>query len=385
MIHKHIDNKTIVKLQNNYTIKRMGEDRMASIAKYMELVNWVKEKIRRNELKVGDKLYSEHEFSRKFQMSRQTVRHGISVLERENIVERRQGSGTFIKNTSLNKPNKHKNVAVVTTYVDSYIFPNIIQGIENVTSREGYNAQISFTRNSHQKEAEVLKNILEKDNIDGIIIETTKSAIPNPNLHLYNEIIRRKLPILFLNCYYPQLNIPHVSMDDTEVGRTAVNYLIESGHRHIAGIFKSDDYQGYLRYSGYRKGLSHHGIKVKDENILWLDTEDQRHMEDNTQRILRRLQGCSACVCYNDEVAFAIVDICTKHGISIPEQLSIISIDDSNLAELCEVPLTSVGYSFMEIGKTVAENLLKMIDDEDFDGRKEFEPRITVRESVKRI
>lgn len=356
---------------------------MASTAKYMELVYWVKEKLRQNELKAGDKLYSEHELSRRFQMSRQTVRHGISVLERENIVERRQGSGTFIRNGTETKRERHRNVAVVTTYVDSYIFPNIIQGIENVTSKEGYNAQISFTKNSHQKEAEVLKNILDKDNIDGIIIETTKSALPNPNRKLYDEIIRRKLPILFLNCYYPRLHIPHVSMNDTEVGRMAVNYLIESGHRQIAGIFKSDDYQGYLRYTGYMMGFAEHGIKVADEHILWLDTEDQRHMEDNTSRILRRLQNCTGCVCYNDELAFAIVDICIKNGIQIPEQLSIVSIDDSNLAGLCEVPLTSVGYSFMEIGRTIAENLLRMIEEDGFDGTCEFAPKITVRESVK--
>jgi GntR family transcriptional regulator of arabinose operon len=358
---------------------------MAETTKYMELVNWVKEKVRTNELKTGEKLYSEHEFSRMFHMSRQTVRHGISILEQENIVERKQGSGTFIKDAAGTKREKTGNIAVVTTYVDSYIFPNIIQGIENVTSAKGCNAQISFTKNSHRKEAEVLKNILEKDNIDGIIIETTKSALPNPNLALYEEMIRRKLPVLFLNCYYPQMNIPHVSMNDKEVGRMAVNYLVEAGHQKVAGIFKSDDFQGHLRYCGYRTGLSENGLPVMDEHVLWLDTEDQRHMEDSIPRVLRRLQDCTACVCYNDEVAFTIVDICRKRGIRIPEELSIISIDDSNLAELCEVPLTSVGYPFMQIGRTIAENLLRMIGDDTFDGTKEFIPSITVRESVKRL
>ncbi|NLU52903.1 MAG: substrate-binding domain-containing protein [Clostridiaceae bacterium] len=358
---------------------------MAKTPKYMELVNWVKEKINQNELKPGDRLYSEHEFSSMFNMSRQTVRQGISVLERDNIIERRQGSGTYVKDIYASDRQKTMNIAVVTTYVDSYIFPNIIKGIEDVTSKAGYNAQISFTYNSHVKESEVLKNILEKNNIDGLIIETTKSALPNPNLEYYHEILKRKLPILFLNCYYPGLNIPHVSMNDREVGLMAANYLIECGHEKIAGIFKSDDYQGHLRYAGYRKGMADHGLQVMDEHILWLDTEDQRHMADNVDRILRRLQNCTACLCYNDEVAFEIVNICLKNGIRIPEDLSIISVDNSHLANLCEVPLTSIGYPFLEIGKAIAENLLKMIDDPSFNGMKEFTPSITVRESVKKI
>lgn len=358
---------------------------MTKTAKYMELVNWVKDRIKQNEIKAGDRLYSEHEFSSMFNMSRQTVRHAISILERENIIERRQGSGTYIKNLYETEHQKTMNVAVVTTYVDSYIFPNIIKGIEDVTSRAGYNAQISFTYNSHARESEVLKNILEKNNIDGIIIETTKSALPNPNLQYYQEIIRRKLPILFLNCFYPNLNIPHVSMNDTKAGLLAVNYLIECGHQKIAGIFKSDDFQGHLRYSGYRKGLADHGLQVMDEHVLWIDTEDQRHMDDNVTRILRRLKDCTAVLCYNDEVAFALVDICLKNGIRIPDDLSVISVDNSHLVNLCEVPLTSIGYPFLEIGKTIAENLLQMIDDPSFNGMKEFTPTITVRDSVKRI
>ena len=114
------------------------------------------------ELKPGDRVESEHQLCAHFRVSRQTVRHAIALLEEEGIVERRRGSGTYIKATVnvQEKEEKTMQVAVMTTYVQKYIFSSIIQQIENELSRAGYGLQISFTNNAVEKERFVLKNIL---------------------------------------------------------------------------------------------------------------------------------------------------------------------------------------------------------------------------------
>lgn len=356
-----------------------------NIPKYVELVNWVKEKVEAKELKSGDKLYSENELSSMFSMSRQTVRHGISKLEQEGIVERIQGSGTYICNKFKYDNPKTLNIAVVTTYVDRYIFPNVIKEMEKVISGAGYFTQIAFTYNTLERESSILQTFLNNNIVDGIIVEPTKSGIPNPNIELYHEIIDRKIPTIFINSYYPNLDLPHVAMDDTKAGLIAVNHLIELGHTNIAGIFKADDRQGHFRYSGYVNGLLNAGLKIHDDNIVWIDTEDTNHMEDNEQRILKRLKGCTGCVCYNDEVAVSVVEICKKNNISIPEQLSIVSIDDSDMAARCDVPLTSVAYPITELGKKSAQNLLYLIEDDRFDANYDFTPTLTIRNSVKKL
>ena len=61
------------------------------------------------------------------------------------------------------------------------------------------------------------------------------------------------MPILFLNTYYPELDVPHVSLNDTEAAKAAVNYLIGRGHKNIGAVLKLDDGQGRLRYLGYLK------------------------------------------------------------------------------------------------------------------------------------
>lgn len=355
------------------------------VAKYIELVNWVKDKVETKEFKPGDKFYSENQLSSMFSISRQTVRHGISKLEQQGIVERIQGSGTYICNKPIAPRVKTMNIAVVTTYVDRYIFPNVIKEMEKVISDSGYFTQIAFTYNTLEGESTILRKFLESNNVDGIIIEPTKSALPNPNIKLYEEIIDQGIPVLFINSYYPDLSLPHVAMDDRKAGLMAVNHLIEAGHTNIAGIFKADDRQGHFRYSGFMRGLLDAGLSIHDNNIIWIDTEDTNHMGDNERRILRRLKGCTACVCYNDEVAVAIVEMCKRNLISVPEDLSIVSIDDSDLAVNSELPLTSVAYPIKELGKKAAENLLQLIEDSDFDATFDFSPTLTIRNSVKRI
>ena len=355
------------------------------VPKYTQLVNWVKTKVETKELKPGDKLFSENQLSSMFSMSRQTVRHGISKLEQEGIVERIQGSGTYICNKVKQDTPRTFNIAVVTTYVDRYIFTNVIKKMEKVISDAGYFTQIAFTYNTLEQESSILTNFLNKNSVDGIIIEPTKSSLPNPNIELYQEIIDRKLPTVFINSFYPNLNLPHVSMDDQKAGFLAVNHLIEAGHTRIAGIFKADDGQGHLRYAGYINGLLRAGLKIHDDNIIWIDTEDMNHMEDSEKRILSRLNGCTGCICYNDEVAVSVVEMCKRNNISIPDQLSLVSIDDSDLAAQCEVPLTSIAYPIAELSVKAAQNLLQLIEDYRFEANYDFTPTITIRDSVKRI
>ena len=354
------------------------------ISKYLTLVNWIRNKIENGEIKYGEKLYSENELSSMFGMSRQTVRQALNVLVQEKYVESRQGSGTYVVYTPFARHEPTMTVGVVTTYVGAYIFPQIIRGIETVLTRSGYSMQLSFTHNKVQNESRALRSMLEKG-IDGMIIEPTQSGLPNPNLETYREIQRQDIPVLFINSYYPEIKIPHVSLNDYEAGMLATNRLIRAGHRQIAGIFKSDDNQGHLRYAGYLEALLKAGLEIRDENVLWYSTEDIPDFSGEPERVLRRVKGCTGLVCYNDEIAMKVYDILKTGQIGVPDDLSLVSIDNSELAELCEVPLTSVAHPAEALGETAAENLLRLIGDRHYKATMEFGPEIVERRSVREI
>lgn len=353
--------------------------------KYIELVKWIQTQIVEKKLVPGQKLYSENELKEMFGVSRQTVRHAVSILENDGMLRRVQGSGTYINDNRLANLEKRTRVAVVTTYVDSYIFPRTIQGIENVLLERGYSVQIAFTNNQNSREKTILEDIIRRDEVAGIIMETTKSGIPNPNLYLYQEIRKRRIPIIFINSYYPPLKIPHVSMNDRMAGRRVTRHLISMGHEKIGGIFKLDDGQGHLRYAGYVDAMKEAGLEIDDSRILWIDTEDIKHLEKSKEKMLDRFKDCTALFCYNDEVAFSLIAILEQEGLYVPEDISLASVDDSELAVLGDVALTSVPHPMERLGEKAAENLLKLIKDPSFDATYEFDIHIIERGSVKTI
>lgn len=354
--------------------------------KYQVVIDWINEEIASGRMKLGDRLMSEEKLSEKFGLCRQTIRRATSQLVEESVLTRLQGSGTYVGQLVPHTPKKkHMNVAVVSTYYNSYIFPPTLRGIERTLSDAGYAMWLSFTDNRVERERIILEDILRKNNIDGLIVEAAKGALPNPNLSYYRELQKRNIPIIFFNDMYPELNAPCVRLDDYRITYKATRFLIQAGHKKIAAIFKLDDGQGRRRYSGYIDALREAEIRLNARTTIWIDTDSESNLEEMEEHLFRRIEGCTGVVCYNDEVAVAVIDLALKRNIQIPQDLSIVSIDDSELAEMNKVPFTSYPHPKEILGEKTAQNLLKLIENPAFDGNYLFEPKAVVRDSIRQI
>lgn len=352
--------------------------------KYLALTQWINEQISQGELRIGDKLMSENELRKKFAVSRQTVRQAASILENEGILERRRGSGTYIAAIQPTRQRQTMQVGVITTYLDDYIFPGIIKGIEQVLTQYGYNMQIAITYNKAENEMRILEKILSQD-VDGLIIEPTKSGLPNLNSRLYEKLQSRRIPVVFINGYYQNNLYPYIAMDDMACGRSAADYLLQKGHTKIAGLFKLDDIQGHLRYAGASETLQHQDILLSEDNIVWYTTEDLKDELNGSfaERVLERIKGCTAVICYNDQIAARIIKILAVNNIQVPDDISLISFDNSDLG--VSVPLTTFVHPKEELGKTAAKNILRLIKKENFDANYKFPPLLIEGNSVKAL
>lgn len=359
---------------------------MSRAAKYQKVTEWIYDRIASGSLSGGDRLESENEICALFQISRQTVRHALGILEEEGVLMRVQGSGTYVQKRAVREhaPLSH-TVTIITTYADGYIFPRILQAMVRTLGKAGYSSRIMFTNNQVETERTLLEELLKKNSRDPLIVEPVMSGLPNPNLTLYRKLQAAGIPILFFHSYYPELEIPHVSMNDEAVGKSAAEYLIARGHTKIGGIFKADDGQGRRRYAGYLEAMRRAGLKTKDSRICWVDTQEMREGLKFSTRILERMKDCTACVCYNDELAHLLTIQAQAHGIRIPEDLSIVSVDNSELARLNQVPLTSAAHPLEVLGEKAAENMLRLIEDPDADATYEFDASIESRNSVRCI
>lgn len=328
------------------------------MTKYEKLADKLRFKIISEAYKPGERLPSENEIVTEEKLSRQTVRQALALLEKEGRIARRRGSGSFVINTDV-KREKTKNVAVVTTYISEYIFPDILRGIEQVLSQNGYTPLVSATYNRVDNERDILNMLLNKP-IDGIIVEGTKTALPNPNIDLYQSIKDADIPMVFINGFYPDFKpAVYVVADDRAGGAAAVNLLLRKGRRHIAAIFKSDDIQGHRRYAGYAGALREAGLGIRDDRVLWYTTETRETLIQST--LLKMLGDCDAVVCYNDAVALQVLDILRDSGIRVPEQIAVASFDGSLFGSIASPKLTSLFLKKEEVGRLAAGKLIGLM------------------------
>jgi GntR family transcriptional regulator of arabinose operon len=305
-----------------------------------------------------------------FSVSRQTIRQALSVLVEEGYISKRRGSGSYIRLATEPRPAfQRRTVAVVTTYISNYIFPSILREIVNVLSQKDCIPQLFATNNRYSMERAILQNLLECQP-DGIIIEGTKTALPNPNLDLLQQLLDRKIPLVFINGNYSRLRDAVAVLDDNEGGgKMLVDYLVNKGHRKIAGIFKFDDIQGHGRYAGYTEGLKLNGILPEDDLVFWYSTASYSLMfhEPVITRFIKlwKSKGCTAIVCYNDEIACSLLPHINKYGLSVPGDFSLVSFDNSYLSEISSTRITSLSHGQQNAGGVAAKKLLSIMNGEE--------------------
>lgn len=354
------------------------------MAKHEEISQWLREKIMDGTYAVNDKIPSENELAAKFGYSRQTVRQAIGTLEADGILTRTQGSGTYVNRRAANvRRTVTMRIGVVTTYLDDYIFPGIIHGIEEVLSEHHYTMSLSITHNRQTDEENVLRQMLT-NGVDGLIVEGTKTAFPNVNKMLYQEIADRGIPVVFLNSFYRDCRESYVIMDDVRAGEISAEALIAKGHTRIGGIFKSDDLQGLNRYEGLQHVIKKNGLYLSDHSILWYTTEDLPYLFNGSfdSMILSRFSDVTGLVCYNDQIAASLLRLFHRHKLSVPENYSIVSFDNSLLAGAMSCNLTSIIYPSQEFGHLAAELILKKLADPSCHEQIVMTPEIKMRGSI---
>ena len=127
--------------------RERGGEELERKAKYEEIIEWIRVQIQEGSLVPGDKIPSENELAETFKVSRQTARHAMNVMEMDQMVERRRGSGTYVKEKSLYGGKERlqtKRIALCDSCRrDEYIFPRLVKSIERTLSRAGYTLQIA--------------------------------------------------------------------------------------------------------------------------------------------------------------------------------------------------------------------------------------------------
>ncbi|MBJ6360476.1 GntR family transcriptional regulator [Paenibacillus sp. GCM10012307] len=356
-----------------------------------EILSW----ITTMQFRPHDKLPSENEIAERFGMSRQTVRQSLGELEQEGRLYRVQGKGTFVAEPSTEAQRTSVSggltVGLITTHISDYIFPMIVRGVESEVRSLGARLLLASTDNEKEKERENLESML-REPLDGLIIEPTKSSEGNPNFRFFLALEAQNIPYIMLNERYSDVDAPVLRMDDELGGYMAAAHLLELGHSRIAGFFKTDDNQGVHRMRGFRRAYRERQLPLDPELLLRYSTEekDDKPLEALAALLNREQQERpTAIVCYNDQLAVRLLDVIRQKGLNVPEDLSIVGYDDSNLATATEVKLTTIAHPKIEMGEQAVRMLYQLIEKQSNGGNLTrdivYEPRLVIRSSTRSI
>ena len=362
--------------------------------KYSQVKGWIKSKILDGTYVSKQKINSESELMKQFSVSRHTVRQAIGELVSEGWLYREQGSGTFCSDRTerndMSLTTYKKRIAIITTYISDYIFPSIIRGAEEVISKAGYQVSLFSTNNDYEQEREILKTVISQ-NFDGAIIEPTKSASSSPNLQYYLNLEALNIPYIMINAHYDELEQVNIIMDDEKGGYLQAQHLINLDHRDILIFFKNDDMQGVRRLKGCIKAFRDYKIPVDPNRILGYSTQEKMTKPvEYLKQILQSDIRPTGIVCYNDELVLNLLDVFRERNMVIPDDMSIIGFDDSFLAKISEVKLTTIEHPQTALGKRAAQMVLHMVADKNKRQWHKtesyiFEPKLIVRNSTKAI
>ncbi len=332
--------------------------------KYKLLADLLRESLLQNTDKAGYKLPTEAELCQRYHMSRQTVRHALRILSEEGLVEKRHGSGTYSTGKTVSGVRR---IALLATFPEDYIFPLILHDAQKVFSDKGYSTTVYATENCIGAEHEILRKLLEQP-ISGLLVEGSKTALPNPNAGLYRRLQSERIPMVFLHgCCAEIGDVPCVSDDNYGGGYQLTGYLIEKGRRRIAGIFKSDDMQGVQRYNGTVSAIRDAGLVIDDRHFSWYDTQtrfemvSQHNMHFLQNYILNRLDNADSVVCYNDEIASLLIRELQNLGRRVPEDVAVVSFDNSFYCRLGPLQITSLRHKNGRMGQIAAEMLIQLM------------------------
>jgi GntR family transcriptional regulator of arabinose operon len=329
------------------------------ISKHQLISRWILESIRSGTIVPGDKLPSESELCTRFTASRSAVRQAIAGLANDGWLKSQKGIGTFcvLKDRPLTM-----DIGLVCFFSSSYIFPRISRGCDEVAHRRGFHILLNQSEYKLDKEREILTK-LQKRGVDGIVIEPVFDGAGPSNVELLAELDRTGIPLILIDNYFPDHGFTRVAMDDRAAGRLVASHLWGKGHRDVGILCDCGYLPKRLRREGAESWLAEAGAAPRAE---WhVSFQGPIHSGDAARALEAFFISAgpkpTAFICTSDEEAMELYKAAERHGVKIPDQLSVASFDNSSLADLPGISLTSVDHPGHYMGELATQLLLERV------------------------
>ncbi|MDO4982991.1 MAG: LacI family DNA-binding transcriptional regulator [Eubacteriales bacterium] len=263
--------------------------------------------------------------------------------------------------------NQSKTIAVIVPTLQNPFFNQVILGIESAASQQGYKLMIFSSHRSVEQERNHINSLLS-NRVSALIIISIDS-----NGDALQKYVACGGRVALLEANFKFKNAILCETDHFFAGQTAVEYLVERGHRNIA-FLTAPLTKSYRRniLIGVTETMKDYGLPFSDDDIFVepLESESDTGIYEFElgkklgQSFLQSSKKHSAIIAINDMTAFGIIQSLSQNGVSIPNQVSVISFDNILFSEMTSPPLTTVELPSTSMGTTICNMLINSLSGE---------------------
>ena len=354
---------------------------------YVRVMDGLKDRIKDEEFDRQTPFTTEEKVTQEYDVSRITAIRALKELEKEGIIYRKQGSGSFVTKNAKNVIEGKKIHKIASPKIDddgkarlvALVLPfnvhlggmmECFKGINEVFNSANCYVNLFDSERSFEKEAEILKSLLER-NIDAVICNPIQN---DRNIEIYNQFMMNNVPIVLIDKYIENFPISYVVSDNFGGASMLCEYAIKQGRKKIGFISQAELTETSTikeRYLGYTTQLVEHGMET-GLNLVKVGLKNKTVPEQAHENMIQAMDslidsGVDAVMCQNDWVALEFVEECERKGVRIPEEILVLGFD--NLTELNKKhgsdKIVTVKQDFYEMGVRAGKMILKALNDKN--------------------
>lgn len=339
--------------------------------KYQRILVHLEEDILSGKYKAGQKLPSEATLIRQFQTSRITVGRAIHELGSKGLIERRVGSGTYVR---AEKTAGLLFGLLIPDLGETEIFEPICQGMASAPQAAAHALLwATATPRSATKEEQAWQLCRQYilRHVSGVFfapLELTPQS-EDTNLRILAALESAGIPVVLLDrevLPYPRRGKHDlIGIDNHRAGFMITEHLLQLGCRRIGFLsFPGSASTVAIRISGFREALSVSGTESEAEFVQRLDPSQ----EPEVRRMVESIRP-DAIVCANDRTAGTLMHSLIALGYRIPDDIRIAGFDDVKYARLLPIPLTTIHQPCRNIGEAAMAAMLERVSRPDMPAR----------------
>lgn len=248
-------------------------------------------------------------------------------------------------------------LGIIVENITNPFFPELIQSFESVAVGYGYEILVSSSNGDPTTLTKCVRRMLERK-ADGVAVMTFGGEET-----VLDELVHHGVPIVLAEFKLTDPKASTILLDYSTGIHAAVRHLVELGHRRIAFLAGPHElHSAITRETDFRAAIQAEGLPAQKKWIIECD-----HTLKGGMTGFGRLQSLAgrptAVVCSNDMTAIGVLRAAYKSGMRVPEDLSVIGLDDIDFAEFTLPPLTTIRLSRVDLARAAFEALRQQAED----------------------